>query len=603
MKKLAAYFLALIFCCLLTVKLQAQDQQLWNFDKVDIRALIEAVAAETDKNFVIDPRVSGQVTMVANKPLHKDELYQVFLSILQLHGFSAVPNGQVTHIVPNADVKQLASLNALNADPDHLVSVRVVSIQNSSAQELIAILQPLMPQWGHIAAHAPTNVLILAGPLTSIHRIEAIIQRVDKIDDNDIEVIQLQHADANELINTVSNLYQPHTLLPHRQLNLAIDTRSNSLLLKADPQTRWQINALIAQLDTPAQGEQHNSTQVIRLYYLKAVDLVKTLSEVINPQNSGSLALPIHIAAEPNTNAILVNAAAPQIRMLRSMIQQLDKRPTQVLVEAAIVEISESNSQNLGIEWGVTRPNSKPKFQVRQFSKGVGIIRSGSIQAVINALATSGDTNILATPSIVVMDNQAAEIEIGKTVSIRTTTQAPTDGRSPYTTFAREKVGLHLRVTPQINHGDSVRLIVDQANNTLAAKENKEADPVVNNSSIKTNVVVDDNAILVLGGLINNDSQVEIDKIAILGDIPGIGKLFQSTRQLAQRKNMMVFIKPQILRDISDNERVSSVRYEYMRQQQLNAIQPKFVSGNKPKAVLEPHRKIAVNDLPKPFGE
>ena len=587
------------------------QSRLWNLQDADIRAVINEISRETGKNFIVDPRVTGTVSVVSTTPLTSAEVYQVFLSILQVYGYAAVPSGKVIKIVPEVNAKILASPvvgQAFPGEGDQLV-VRVVKLDYVSAAELVPILRPLISEWGEIAAYSPANTLIISGRAGNVARVANIVSRVDTPESNDVEMIPLHNATAADVVKIIARLQATQDPSGPPKISLAADDRSNSILLSGSKNTRLRMRVLITELDG-AKSIAGGNTEVIYLQYLKAKSLAPILSNIaqgvlakattadqtsssaakdqptpIAPASDDSGNPQISIQAEPNTNAIIITAPPALMRTLKTVIARVDVRPAQVLVEAAIVEVSESTLKQLGIQWGTTESGAAadgtslgiPSFATAG-GLGVGIITHGSISSVINFLATDTASNILSTPSIMVMDNQQAKIFVGQDVPFTTGSYAApgTDtntstGVQAFNTVSREKVGLTLDVTPQINLGDAVRLAIKQENATLGAALTSTSDPITNNASIDTTVLVNSGDILVLGGLISSDIEEETSKVPILGDIPGLGLLFRSKDNTVTKKNLMVFIRPVIMRNPEQGIDITGDKYDLIRNKQLLA--------------------------------
>ena len=590
-----------------------QPARLWNLQDADIISIINEVSLETGKNFIVDPRVTGKISLVSSKPIKPDEVYEVFLSIISLLGYSAIPSGDVIKIVPNMESGEYAthvgSLN--NPGRGDEVVVRVIPLENVSAAQLIPVLRPMLPQWSNVAAYTPGNVLILLGRASNIHRILQVINNLDHASDSHIEVVPLHQASASQMANVLNNLQNTGRSSGEApQVTVAADERSNSILLGGNKAARFRMRTLIATLDSPTQGS-HDNTQVIYLRYLQAKTLAPVLGKVAqnmlnkdgsvkgdtsppptgNNSNAGNNAgsrgpskssAPenfTNIQAEPNTNALIITAPPALMRALSAIVAKLDVRPAQVLVEAIFVEIDQNDLNNLGIQWGARIPDSNqpalttaPGFP--PFGEGIfGIIPKQQIQAVLSALQTKTGVNVLSTPSIVVLDNQKATLEIGQEVPQETgsyATSSNTSTVSPFNTFANKPVTLKLDVTPQINLGNSVRLKLVLKNDTLQNPENPGLNPIINISKIANTVIVNSDDILVLGGLISNSLTDSVDKIPILGDIPIIGLAFTHKTHQVVKKSLMVFLKPIIMHTPDQSSMLTQSKYDVIRNTQIN---------------------------------
>lgn len=565
-----------------------------NLKDADINALIDTVSKNTGKNFIVDPKVKGKVTVISARPMDREELYQVFLSILQVHGFTAVPSGKVTKIVPDANAKQDRIPTVSGEHPgigDELVT-RVVQVDNVASNQLVPILRPLIPQHGHLAAYARTNVLIITDRAANINRLVKIIRRIDRAGNEDIEIIPLQHASAGEVVRILASLQQKtgKAALQAGQPTFVADDRTNSILMTADRSTRLRLRTIITHLDTPI--ESGGNTQVVYLKYAKAKELVSVLtgiSDNLKKDGKGSkpsaLGEKVNIQADESTNALVITAAPGIMRSLQAVIRQLDVRRAQVLVEAIIAEVTTTKAAELGVQWrssdgfGTTFPGSTSGsidgFPGSPVSLGVGLslgyFRGNDIRMLLRALATDNNTNVLSTPTLVTLDNEEAEIVVGENVPFVTGqfTNNTTSPDNPFQTIERHDVGIVLKVKPQINEGNAVKLDIEQE--VSSVKSGAGSELITNKRSIRTSVLVDDNHMIVLGGLIKDDLEENTQKVPLLGDIPLLGALFRNKRTDAVKTNLMVFIRPQIIRDAHDSVAKTHDKYNFLRALQLDA--------------------------------
>lgn len=624
--------------------------RLWNLQDADILSVINEVSQETGKNFIVDPRVSGKITLVSSKPLRQGEVYQVFLSVLGLLGYSAIPNGNVVKIIPNMESGELATGVASNRHPgkgDEVV-VRVIPLQNVSASQMIPVLRPMLPQWSNISAYTPGNVLILLGRASNLERIYAIIQDVDRASSSGIQMVQLKHASAAQVANVLNNLQTAARASgDSAAISIAVDERSNSVLLSGPKAMRLKMRLLIAQLDAPANTPAGN-TEVVYLRYLEAKNFAPLLgkiaqnimgkgnsaagSDVSGPgltaqtttstnNNMGSstptttetkeiTTNSTYIQAEPSTNAIIITAPPALMQALKTVIAKLDIRPAQVLVEAIIAEVDESDLTSLGIQWGSVTPSGQvaPTGSVPtsfpNFGAGVvGIIPSVQLQAVLSVLRNQNGVDILSTPEVVVLDNQKATIEIGQMVPTQTGSYATSNGVgtvTPFTTNDYKNVTLRLDVVPQINLGSSVRLKLNLKNDTLQNPQNPGLTPLINTSKITNSVIINSTDVLVLGGLISHTNNENINKVPILSSVPLIGPLFTQKTSNQQKKNLMVFIKPMIMHTGDDAMMISHMKYNTIRSIVGNYADDIATIGDERMDNTLPPWKSA-KDLPKPF--
>jgi len=592
-----------------------------NLKDADISALISTVAAVTDKNFIVDPRVKGKVTVISSRPMNSDEVYQVFLSILKVHGFAAVPSGEVIKIVPDVNAKQDGIPTASDGQPgrgDEMVT-RVVQVDNVAAAQLVPILRPLIPQQGHLAAYPATNVLIISDRARNVERLVSIIRRIDQVSDSEIEIIPLQHASATEVVRVLTSLNRAAPAkgkVPGVAAGgqvLVADERTNSVLLGGDRATRLRMRAIISHLDTPL--ESGGNTDVVYLRYAVAADIVGTLMGVgkveeqeagQGKRGAGSSRGSFDIQADEATNALVMTAPPDIMRTLKRVIGQLDIRRAQVLVEAIIAEVSDQTARELGVQWlfNGAQDSSGPVGVINFTNSGslisdiingaASVADGGTFPAIVdnallgfgrtnsnsfnyigvlNAIASDANNNILSTPTLVTLDNEEAEIIVGENVPFLTgsfTSTGASDGATnPFQTIEREDVGLTLKIKPQINEGDAMRLEIEQEISSIAPSVAGASDLITKKRSIKTTVMVDNSDMVVLGGLIEERIGEDIQKVPLLGDIPFLGELFTSRTSDITRANLMVFIHPVILRDNTTTQLYTNSKYNHIRSLQL----------------------------------
>jgi general secretion pathway protein D len=654
-----------------TAQTMPENTQLWNLRNADIRAVIAEVSRVTGKNFVIDPRVQGKISIVSATPMSSHELYQVFLSVLQVSGYAAIPSGEIIKIIPNIDAKtQSSDLRSPPRGDDMMVAV--VPVHYVPAEQLVPVLRPLMPQWSSVSAYGPSNMLILSGRANNINSLADIIKQVDNSTANGIDIVPLRHSLAMDIANTLKDLIkaQPNMAGGRTQISISADDRSNSLLISGSKTDRIRLRMLILKLDRESSAGLNSNTQVVYLNYMRAEDLVPILAGIAqanfsgnvgttigtitrpaldstNPasnlvnsgqnnqlssssnnsgsgngltssgatantssastQNEGSTKPTVQIIGEPNTNSIILNAPSSVIGVLKRVIAQLDIKPAQLLIEALVAEIDQDDVNDLGIEWGSNQQTGKPS----SFRNGFAILNSQSriddFQAQIYALARAHKANILSTPSVVVLDNRQAKILVGKQVSIASTNypnnaNGTTTSSSPFTTFDRVNVALHLYVRPQITRGNGIQMQIDQGNDTLdpSAVATTSTTPTFRISSIVTSVHVESGNVVVLGGLTQDSLSSDNNRIPVLGDIPGVGRLFKRNIHTRDKRVLMVFIKPIILRNERDTVHATDQRYNHTRQYQLDWLRSEEAYLQSNNSTVLPALKRA--DLPRPFS-
>ena len=567
-----------------------------NFNATDISAVISAVSEMTGRNFIVDPRVKGKVTVISHRALNTSEIYQVFLSVLKVHGFAAIPGKNVTKIVPEVNAKQDAIYTQQKSilDNDEFIT-QVLEIKNVDAAQLVPILRPLVPQRGHLAAYPGSNILVISDSSANILRMKKIIHSIDQASSDEIEVIPLQHASASEVVRIIQQLSSQDPKA--KKDSVIADDRTNSILLGGNKSSRLRTKALIAHLDTPV--DVGGSTQVVYLRNAVAKDLVPVLMGVSKSVSSAKGAKAksttnsaVSIQADENTNALVINAPPDVFRSLRSVIRRLDVRRAQVLVEAVIAEVSTTANQEFGIQWGAGS-EKRGVAGVVNFSLGGGIsgllsspptlgdgfnLVAGNpngtdpMAALIRALSTDDKSNILSTPSLLTLDNQEAEIVVGQNVPFVTGSYSSTGGGStptnPFQTVQRQDVGLTLKITPQINEGNAIKLKVEQEVSSVD-KSAQAVDLVTKKRSIKTNVVVDDGQMIVLGGLIEDKLSESEQRVPGLGDIPLLGWFFRYNTSTKVKTNLMVFLQPTILKDAAISSAQTGDKYNFIRAEQL----------------------------------
>jgi len=603
--------LTIILLLALAISAQAQvAQQITitpNYKEADIRQIIEAVGEVTGRNFIIDPRVSGNVTMLSSTPMSPDAFYEAFLSILEVYGFIAMETGNITKILPNASARQYPGfLGTDGAGADDIVT-QVIQVQNIGAAQLVPILRPLIPQYGHLAAHPGSNMLIISDRALNVERMVRIIRRIDQSNDEDIEVVPLSHASATEIVRVLTALTQaPRNDGLPVTTSLVADARTNSVLIGGDKSERLRLRVLIAHLDTPL--EDGGDTQVRYLRYADAEDLATKLQQHFTQQVAAEGAAPgatsganVSVWADTQTNAIVVNAPPKMMRSLTQIVDKLDIRRAQVLVEAIIVEVIADKTSELGVTWAVDATGSNSPIALTNFpSAGPGVVQlagavgggtvtdptgligegitlgvgrisdSGtSFAAILRALQGDANTNIISTPTLVTTDNEEASLNVGQEVPFVTGSFSNTGGTAgavnPFQTIQREQVGVKLVITPQINEGgDSMLLKISQEISNIASSA-AAVDLITNERIIETTVIVEDGQILVLGGLLEDVLRESNQRVPILGSIPLLGALFRTQKTDSVKTNLMVFIRAKILRDGIQTAFETDAKYNAVR--------------------------------------
>jgi general secretion pathway protein D len=588
-----------------------------NFSDAELSAVVNSVSQITGKNFIIDPRVKGKVNVVSSKPLNEREVYNVFLSILQVHGFATVPTENAIKIIPDASAKQDAApfVSTLSNQPGDQLVTKVIEIENVNATQLVPILRPLVAQQGHLAAYAETNVLIVSDRASNIERISRIITQVDQKADSEIEFVQLKYAFASEVVRLLTNLNAANPAQKSAAasgVNFSADERTNSILLSGEKNERLKFRSIIAKLDQPV--ESSGNIHVVYLRYAEAENISKILGSVgkdILKDQSGKSAAgnssgdsTLNIQADEVTNALVITAPMSLFRSLRTVIKQLDIPRAQVHIEAIIAEVQVDTSNELGVQWVIDgSPNDNPVLTTNFAGSGTSIASviagaaTGNLAsafgdgltlglgrvndpklnfvALIRALSGDADSNLLSTPSIVTLDNQEAEIVVGQTVPFvtgefsSTSSGGITGVTNPFRTIERQDVGISLKVKPQINEGNTISMEIEQEVSNVSASTAGAVDLITNKRSLKTTVQLQDGELLVLGGLIDEVLLDSEQKVPGLGDIPVLGALFRSKTVTKTKRNLLVFLKATIIKDPTKARVLSHSKYNFMRNEQL----------------------------------
>jgi general secretion pathway protein D len=592
-----------------------------NMRDAEISAVIQWISEQTGKNIIVDPRVQGKVSILSNGPMSSDQAYATFLAMLDVYGYAVTEANGIVRIFPAIQAKtspsqMIRSFDEFSSSKGFILYL--YKANNVSASNLSKIITPLIPASGYINTFATNNSILIADESDNVKRLVDLMSQLDQSGDLNIDVIKLEYASAENVAGLVISLLDKEQ---NSTFSIINDERSNSLLMSGDEREKKKVRNLIAQLDRPiADG---GNTQVVYLHYLNAEELVpilKGISQTIvqDSKNEEQLQSSISIESSESANAIIMTAPPSVLTAMNNVIDQIDIRRAQVLIEAVIIEVSKDFSQTLGIEWSSSINESNGTAAVSNFGLttavedsdvasiigtglSLGFYRNGSLRGLLRAVANEADVNILSTPSIVTLDNQEAEVLVGSNIPVITGQSTTTSSTSnPFTTVERKDIGLTLKVTPQINEGDSITLDILQEVETISASVDVTSDIVTDKRSIKTKVLVEDETILVLGGLVSNDTQQQVSKVAFLGDIPVIGGLFRSTTDKITKKNLMVFIYPVIMETDKITNDISQNRYQLMNDLRQKYSEGKFDTSTedlsdftsyKPKSKEEPDNK------------
>ncbi|MFK4753573.1 type II secretion system secretin GspD [Oceanobacter sp. wDCs-4] len=591
-----------VVAVLLSLSFTVSAQESWqiNLKEADIGAFISQVADITGKSFVVDPRVKGKVNVLTSEAMDSSGVYELFLSVLQVHGYAAVPAGDVVLIVQQNEVKQVGrDLNTQSANDSQEMLTKVIMIKNTPALDLVPILRPLVAKYGHLAGVKSANALIISDHAMNIQRIEQIIDRLDKSGSEELEVVQLKEAWVGNVVTMLQSLDPSKVSQGNGDNNntagsirVVADERSNRLIIKGEKTARERIRHLIEQLDQPSYFS--GSAQVIRLQYAdatKLADLLKNLMGEVssNDKDAQQVKGSVGIHADEELNALVVRAEPSLMKEIQELVASLDVRRAQVLIESAIVEVTGDVNDALGVQWvsgDLDNPVSMTNFSdagpslstiatsvasgsyasaigsgltVGGYSENNGVLDFG---VILQALQSDSNTNLLSTPSIMTMDNQEAEIIVGQNVPFITGSTSSSTNSNPFTTITREDVGVTLKVKPHIHDGTDIRLEVEAtAESVSATSVSGSADLITNKRSIKTMILTGNQETIVLGGLIRDDVIESESKVPWLGDIPVLGWLFRSSSSEHVKSNLMVFLRPTIVNNAETSRDLTREKY------------------------------------------
>ncbi len=624
------------FC--LAASAQDDDKITVNFVNADIVSVIKTIGQHTGRNFILDPRVTGTVNIVSDRPVSKNMLYSILLSTLRVQGYAAVEEGGFVKIVPESEAKTSAGPvgdQAARVPGDRIVT-QVFILQNESALQLVPVLRPLVTANNFIAAYPNNNAIVITDYAENVRRIQRIIQSIDLPTAGDVQMIRLANASAIDIAQTLTRVIPETSPSPTSpgtppKAAITVDVRTNALLVRADNAgLMMRIKTLVAGLDAP--GASNGNIYTVFLRNADATRIAETLRGLLSGSESsrttttnttaaggtaqqttastttgGSAAATVApssiIQAYAPTNSIIITASEPVYRSLRTVIDTLDQRRQQVYVEALIVEVSTGRAAEFGVQWNAGRNigNDQTVFGGTNFSTtgnsnilgvatpagfaignglNVGIIqgeltipgtsiRVANLQLLARALEGDSGANVLSTPNVLTLDNEEAKIVVGQNVPFITGSYTPssTTASNPFQTIERKDIGLTLRVTPQVSEGGGVKLKIFLEVSSVTQDKSlvQSADIITNKRAFEAPVLVDDGQIVVLGGLIQDDRSSITDKVPLLGDIPYIGSLFKYQSRNHKRTNLMIFLRPVVLKDGRGAAALTADRYEYIR--------------------------------------
>ena len=613
---------------MLTSQFVWSEQYAANFKGTDIQEFINIVGKNLNKTIIVDPTIRGKINVRSYDLLNDEQYYQFFLNVLQVYGYAIVEmENNVIKVIKDKDAKTAAIRVANDNDPglgDEMVT-RIVALYNTEAKQLAPLLRQLNDNagGGNVVNYDPSNVLMLSGRAAVVNKLVEIVRRVDKQGDTSVQVVPLEYASAGEMVRIIDTLYRAtanQAQLPGQAPKVVADERINAVVVSGDEKSRQRVVELIHRLD--AEQASTGNTKVRYLRYAKAEDLVEVLTGFAqklegekdpSAQAGGKRRNEINIMAHTDTNALVISAEPDQMRTIESVINQLDIRRAQVLVEAIIVEVAEGDNVGFGVQWaakagggtqfnnlgptigeigagiwqaqgedgttvctenGTCTENPDSRGDVTLLAQALGKVNGmawgvamGDFGALIQAVSADTNSNVLATPSITTLDNQEASFIVGDEVPILPGSTASSNNSNPFQTVERKEVGVKLKVVPQINEGNAVKLAIEQE--VSGVNGNTGVDISFATRRLTTTVMADSGQIVVLGGLINEEVQESVQKVPFLGDIPVLGHLFKSSSSKKTKKNLMIFIKPTIIRDGVTMEGIAGRKYNYFRALQL----------------------------------
>ena len=581
----------------------AQESYLLNYDNVEIRSVTQDIARFSKKTIILDPRVKGKVTIYSDALLDKDQVWQVFLRTIQVNGFSSINEGSIVRIVPENEATRDANLILNDAD----FVTKIFLLENRTAAEVLPMLKPITGRQSHLSSIPSANSVLLVDRKSNVNRIETLLRELDKNDSAKISIIKLDNLSSVEAVRILDKLKQQNNPTINNFIAIPF-TQSNSVILSANKIVTKNVDNTLKILDADVQND--GSVAVIYLKYAKAdevASIINTVSARFATESDEQKPL---VTFHEKTNSLIISSEDSNMALIRNLVAKIDIRRAQVLVEAIIVELSETAAKNLGIETifsgsskdkipiGITRfPSSNSPdllaitgnavdggdnttlggiattslLNTQGLIAGFGNIDDSgdSFVGIINAIAKDKNSNILSTPSIIAMDNEPASIVIGQEIPITTGESLGANNANPFRTTSRQEVGIKLSITPQINEGNSVILEIKQEVSGVAGPITGSADLITNKRTIETTVLVDNNQVIVLGGLIDDDVQETVNRVPLLGRIPLIGKLFRSTSKSVVRRNLTVFLRPKILADSKSVNQVSLEKYNFIKAEGL----------------------------------
>ncbi len=572
-----------------------------NMKDADIREFAADIAKISNKTIILDPRVKGKVTVISDQDLDEGEAYAVFLSTLRVHGFTAIENNNVVKVMPESGGRSDYSSSVVSPDT---LTTEVIRLKQASAKALAPLIKPIINKQGHITAYEATNTIILADYIGNIERVKNLLLNLDKNPGDTFELVSLQNTSSNEITRILNSSYKGSN---ENKRNFSIQSvdSSNSVLLRGQSGVLEQIKNVIARLDSTT--PKNSNLRVIYLKYANAEDIasiLKDVSENLETQGASTGSVKeksTNISFHKETNALIISAQPDIMESLQSVIAQLDIRRAQVLVEALIVELSDNLAKDLGVQYlfsgdGENQPvaiqnfgNQNPDLisivgseanqdsnlsanaatsllNIQGLAIGVGKMKDDgeSFAAILNLVSQDANSNILSTPSVMTMDNEISSIIVGQEIPVTTGETLSANNSNPFRSVNRQEIGVKLEVTPQINEGNAVKMVINQeVSSVFGPITASSTDLITNKRQIQTTVMVETGETIVLGGLIDDDVQESEKKVPVLGNIPLVGRLFKSTSTSRTKRNLIVFLRPTIVRDTDEIRSISNRKYNY----------------------------------------
>ena len=599
----------------LSLTLISQDQNIFYKD-ADIKTFAEDIALLSDKTIILDPRVKGKVTIFSNSSLSSDEVWDVYLRTIQVNGFSALNDENFVRIVPENE----ATRDQNSGESGGEFITRVIELKNRSSVELLPLIKPIAGRQANVSSIASINSLLVVDRKSNVERITEVVQSLDEDNTASVTIVDLKNLSSVEAVRILEKLKSQNNPTINNFVAISFSA-SNSVIVSANSITTNIIKETLQQLDDDAISE--GSVAVIYLKYANAEEVAGIVSSIASRFISSESEKPIVTYHAP-TNSVVVSSDESNIATIKNLISKLDIRRAQVLVEAIVVELSETAARSLGVETIFAgAEDGEIPIGITRFQNGTGpdllgltgsAIESGdnanfsniaansllnsqgiiagigrisedddSMIAIINAIDADKNSNILTTTSLLAMDNEEASTVIGQEIPITTGESLGSNNTNPFRTTSREEVGIKLSVKPQINEGNSVILEIKQEVSGVAGPLTGTTDLITNKRTIETTVLVDNNQIIVLGGLVDEDIQEDIQRVPVLGSIPVLGRLFQSSSESKVKKNLMVFLRPKILVDSESVSQISTEKYNFIKAEQLLKQQSKLIDLTKDK--------------------